>query len=159
MDRRGFGRGFKHLNWLLGLGLGLGLGLQACAAAGPSQEAAGAAPQLYDQAWKLVRLGDAAVAADATQRPAYIVLQRQDSRVSGSLGCNAVNGAYTLNGAQLSFGALRSTRMACLKGMEIEHGLAEALGGSASWKLADGRLELYDAAGKLLAQFEPDAVP
>jgi heat shock protein HslJ len=156
MIRRGFGRGFNHLSLLLGLGLGL----QACTVAGmPPDATAVHASELYGKAWKLVRLGDADVAADATQRQAYLVLQQQDSRVSGSLGCNAVNGSYTLSGEHLAFGALRSTRMACLKGMEVEHGLSEALGASAGWKLAGGRLELYDASGKLLARFEPGAMP
>lgn len=151
MTRTRLTRGFKGLVALLALAV---LG-QACSHADPVRAgAAAAAPALLDTRWALVRLGGAEVAPDATQRQAYIQLQRQDGRVSGSLGCNAINGAYTLGGAQLSFGPLRSTRMACLKGMDIEQGLGDALERTAGWKMAGAQLELDDAAGQPLARFE-----
>ncbi|WP_064014247.1 META domain-containing protein [Deinococcus puniceus] len=37
----------------------------------------------------------------------------QSLKVSGKVGCNFINGPVTLNGDQLSFGVLVSTRVAC----------------------------------------------
>jgi copper homeostasis protein (lipoprotein) len=130
--------------------------LPACASA-PALDAP--VTPLLNTYWQLSSLGSTAVPAGAAQREPHLSLKEQDHRVAGSLGCNAMNGSYTLDGGHLTFGPMISTRMACLKGMDIEHGFADALRNSASWKIAGSRLELYDAGGQLLAGFEARPTP
>lgn len=114
---------------------------------------------LLNTHWQLSNLDGTAVQAGATQRAPQLSLQEQDHRVAGSLGCNAMNGSYALDGEHLSFGPMISTRMACVKGMDIEHGFADALRNSASWKITGSRLDLYDSSGHLLAAFEAQPAP
>ncbi len=139
-----------------------GLLLWLCAGIGAiAWTAAGAdgASGLLDTTWTLTRLGDTPLPPGPEQRRPHLSLQRKDGRVSAWLGCNAASGSYTLDGAQLAFGPMRSTRMACRDGMSVEHGLAEALGNTARWSMSGGELELYDAAGVPLARFAPGPPP
>lgn len=135
---------------------GLVILLPACASA-PALDAP--VTPLLNTYWRLSSLGSTAVQAGAAQREPHLSLQEQDHRVAGSLGCNAMNGSYALDGEHLAFGPMISTRMACVKGMDIEHGFTDALRGSASWKIKASRLELYDAGGQLLAGFEAQPAP
>lgn len=130
--------------------------LPACASA-PALDAP-LAP-LLNTHWQLSSLGSMAVQAGAAQSEPHFTLQAQDRRVAGSLGCNAMNGSYLLDGEHLAFGPMISTRMACMKGMDIERGFADALRNSASWKISGSRLELYDAGGQPLAGFEAKPTP
>lgn len=43
----------------------------------------------------------------------HIVLTLNAGKASGKSGCNSYNGVYTLDGANISFGPMMSTRMAC----------------------------------------------
>jgi heat shock protein HslJ len=56
--------------------------------------------------WRVVRLGN-----DAPSAPAVISFGK--SGVSGSLGCNRINGPYRVTGRRLRIGALAMTQMAC----------------------------------------------
>ena len=132
-----------------------------CAGAdtGPNNSGGGATAALLGTDWNLTSLDGKPLQLAEGQRQPHLSLREKDQRISGSLGCNAVNGSYVLNGAQLSFGPMISTRMACIKGMDVEHDLAAALRNAASWKITAQQLELYDAAGQLLARFEPRPAP
>jgi len=135
---------------------GLIILLPACASA-PALDAP--VTPLLNTHWQLSSLGGAPVQAGTAQREPHLSLQEQGHRVAGSLGCNGMNGSYTLDGEHLTFGPMISTRMACLKGMDIEHGFADALRNSASWKITGSRLELYDAGGQPRAGFEAQPTP
>jgi heat shock protein HslJ len=43
--------------------------------------------------------------------------------------------------------------MACVEGGELERAFLEALQSVAAWRIVDGRLELRDAAGRVVARF------
>jgi len=146
---------------LMSLILLLAAGVCACAVAstGSNGTAASAAPTLLGTDWKLISLDGKPLELAEGQREPHLSLRQKDQRISGSLGCNAVNGSYVLNGAQLSFGPMISTRMACVKGMDIEHDFAAALRDAASWKITGQQLELDDGAGQPLARFEPRPAP
>lgn len=45
-------------------------------------------------------------------------LTSDDSQASGFSGCNQFMGGFTVEGDQLSFGPLASTRKMCIEGME-----------------------------------------
>ena len=121
----------------------------------PSGTAGGDATEsLEDTYWKLIRLGDAPVTVVSQQMEPHLILNAETRRVSGSGGCNALTGRYELRGDQLTLGQMAGTMMACLKGMETEQGFLEALKHVSRWKVSRHQLDLFDAAGNVLARFE-----
>lgn len=108
--------------------------------------------------WKLVRLGDDAVAAAEGQREASLVFDTEEPRVAGSGGCNRINGGFELEGDRLRFGRMAATRMACPDGMDQEQNFLAALARVQSHRIDGSHLELLDAAGKQVARFEAVAL-
>jgi copper homeostasis protein (lipoprotein) len=104
--------------------------------------------------WKLTRLGETAVTVAAQQREPHFILNPTSRRMGGSGGCNRLMGSYELNGDRLTFGQMAGTMMACPEGMDTEKAFLEALRQVNTWKIAGQHLELFDAAGKLVARFE-----
>jgi heat shock protein HslJ len=109
--------------------------------------------------WRLNHLGDTDISVDAQQQEAYLVLDPNKHRVSGSGGCNRLMGSYEVNGEKLNFGQMAGTRMACVKGMESERAFLQALGQVSSWKITGQNLEFFDESGKTLARFDAQPAP
>jgi copper homeostasis protein (lipoprotein) len=105
--------------------------------------------------WKLTRLGDTPVTVASQQREPHFILNPKSRRVGGSGGCNRLMGSYELNGDRLTFGQMAGTMMACPEGMDTEKAFLQALGQVKQWKIAGQHLELFDAAGKLVAALKP----
>lgn len=104
--------------------------------------------------WKLRTLrGQPAQLVQGQQEP-HLILQGPQKRVAGFSGCNRLLGSYTLDGASLSFGHIAGTMMACLQGAEQERAFLDALGAVAGWRISGERLDLLDAGGATLVQFE-----
>lgn len=82
------------------------------------------------------------------------MLHTDKQRVSGSSGCNRLNGSYELDGNALSFGHMASTMMACTDGMELEKQFLDALAAVKSWRVAEQHLELLDTGGAVLARLQ-----
>jgi heat shock protein HslJ len=120
----------------------------------PAQSSTTGKAALENTYWKLVRLGATPVTVSEEQREPHFVLQPQTGRVVGSGGCNRLAGSYTLAGEELTFGQVAGTRMACPDGMDVERAFHRALGEVASWRIEGQTLELLDAAGVSIAQFE-----
>jgi heat shock protein HslJ len=112
------------------------------------------APSLENTHWNLVTLSDRPVSAGSLQKEAYIVLDSEKHRVSGSGGCNQLTGTFELKGNQLKFGQMAGTRMACPEGMDTEQAFLTSLGQVTTWKITGQSLELFDSDGKVLAQFK-----
>lgn len=71
-----------------------------------------------------------------------------DGTVQGNAGCNSFNGSYELSGDELTFGPLASTMMACEPPQgEVEGSVLAGLEGTASFRIQDGTLTLFDDAG------------
>ena len=104
--------------------------------------------------WKLTRLGDAPVMVGEKQREPHFVLNSETRRVGGSGGCNRLVGSYELKGDRLTFGQMAGTMMACLEGGDTEKAFLAALRQVNTWKIVGQHLEVFDAAGNLLARFE-----
>jgi heat shock protein HslJ len=125
----------------------------------PASPAPGTTPQprasrpLEKTYWKATELDGRPVPAAQSTREVHIILGGT-GRISGSDGCNRIIGAYTLSGDGIKFGALAGTQMACPDTADTERGLRKALSGAARWSITGARLELFDAAGGRLAQFE-----
>jgi heat shock protein HslJ len=110
--------------------------------------------RLEDTTWNLTRLGPKDVVASENQRQPYIVLDSSNKRVTGSGGCNRLNGTYTLEKQNVHFGPIASTMMACPRGMEVEGTFLRTLDKVHSWKLHGNELELQDENGAFLLRFE-----
>jgi heat shock protein HslJ len=82
--------------------------------------------------------------------PIYIQL-KEDNNVSGYIGCNTVNGSYTINGKKIQFTQLATTRKACMD-MNMEKNVLAVLDAASSFKLNDGKLILF-VNGKEAATF------
>lgn len=133
--------------------------LHSVAPSGSSPASSGSAPHptpryaLEGTDWKLTRLGDAVVIVNPDQPEPSVVLSSEDHRVAGSGGCNRMMGTYQLDGQSLRFGALATTRMACVSGMDQESSFLEALLLVRTWKIKGRHLELFGEDDKLIAQF------
>jgi uncharacterized lipoprotein YbaY/heat shock protein HslJ len=119
----------------------------------PGERPAAADAPLENTHWKLAALGDASVSADSVQSEAFLVLDPQQHRISGSGGCNRLTGSYELDGEQLKFGQTAGTMMMCPKGMDTEQDFFKSLGQVNQWKITGQRLELLDSDRKVLARF------
>ncbi|HTS58021.1 MAG TPA: META domain-containing protein [Terriglobales bacterium] len=116
-------------------------------------ESSAATESLENTYWKLTNLGNTPVPAASEQKEPHFVLDSQTRRVSGSGGCNRLTGSYELNEDHLKFSQMASTMMACLEGMDTEKAFLQALEQVNTWKIGGRQLELFDAAGNLVARF------
>ena len=125
----------------------------------PAADSSAGATALRGTDWRLVAVGDKAVAdkpitAADSARAAHIILHTDSKQVTGSGGCNRLFGVYELNGDALRFSGLGSTRMACKTGTDTESALLPALLRVKRWKITGQQLELSDSTGVVLARFE-----
>ncbi len=104
--------------------------------------------------WKLITLRGQPVEVAPRQREPHLVLHQADRRVAGSGGCNSLAAGYTLDGDRLVFSRGIGTLMACAAGMEQERAFLDTLPAVARWRIEGQRLELLDAGGSVVAQFE-----
>lgn len=118
-----------------------------------SERATGDRLTLENTHWILV--ADSPVGSGPGQREPYLILRRQDHRVSGFTGCNQMAGAYTLDGQALTFSQMISTKMACLGGgMETEAAFIAALRRVRGWSITGDRLTLSDSGGQPVIELQ-----
>jgi heat shock protein HslJ len=122
---------------------------------GASQSAAVPLEKTY---WKAVQLAGKPVAAADAKREAHLVFE-PGGRVSGSDGCNRLQGTYELKGDAIKFGQLVGTQMACLDSGATERAFRDALQRASGLKLTTDGLELYDLAGTQVARFQAREKP
>jgi heat shock protein HslJ len=113
---------------------------------------------LHETYWKLIELDGKPVTAAEQQREAHLIFRSQDSRISGSGGCNRLMGGYVVEGSSMHFRGVGSTMMACLHGMEAEQAFVGALNKVESWKITGKHLELFGAGDVQLMKFEATAL-
>ncbi len=104
--------------------------------------------------WELT----AYVGAHGASLPVVLPLRATARFASGTLsgngGCNDYHASYTLDGAELTIGALATTLKACPPvQMAVESGYFAALGKVASFVISGTTLQLKDAAGATLLTF------
>ena len=112
--------------------------------------ACGAAPatggSLSGTRW--VGVVDKSVDANSTPRLEFV----GEGRVSGYTGCNMLSGTWSMEGAQVRFGSVATTKRACLgPGGDMEKRLMAVLGGEAKARREGARLVLEGPGG---ARFE-----
>jgi heat shock protein HslJ len=77
-----------------------------------------------------------------------------DGKIGGSGGCNSYFGSYTVNGDEVSFGAIGSTKMACSEGMDQEGQFFAALEAARHINLTSNTsLELRSTDGQTELKF------
>lgn len=120
---------------------------------GRTDETAQAALPLRGAYWKLEEIrGERVMPADQ-QNEAHLLFNTEGGRVSGSGGCNRLAGSYTADEKSLRFGAMASTRMACMHGTEAESKFLQAMEQVRSWRIIGHQLELADESGRAVLQF------
>lgn len=118
----------------------------------------GAVP-LTNTYWKLTEVAGNEVAASKTGNEAHLIL-RDDGVANGFSGCNAFRGEYeVIEGRNLVFSSMASTRRACQDADNPERALFEAMANTAGVQMEDRRLRLLDTDGQPLATFEATRQP
>jgi heat shock protein HslJ len=134
---------------LVNVGILVGLSLMLAALAGCGISAlSGDQAGLDGSEWILSKLmGDDL--APGTQ----ITLGFEEGRAAGFAGCNAYGGAYEAGAGALSVSALEMTAQACVQPQGVmaqEAAYLAALQEAAAYRVTGNRLEIEDAAGRLL---------
>lgn len=102
--------------------------------------------------WLLTELHGKPV-APAANNPAYLVLDPDQKRYSGSSGCNRITGTFQLQGDSLQLMGGAMTMMACPEAlMKQEKEFNEALTATGSYQLTGNVLELLERK-KVVAKF------
>lgn len=127
--------------------------LLACHANPSPAPGAGTASTLLDIEWHLVTLNRMPAGLGAGGRFATLQLSSEDMHVTGFAGCNQMGGRYTMDGNNLRFIQIYSTKMACADGMDLEQQYLAALDATREFRLEGNRLQLIGVSG-VLAEFE-----
>jgi heat shock protein HslJ len=94
--------------------LWLGMLLAACTARPPLVAGRSTNPELVlNRTWQWVSTVTPAETIDVPHPERYTILLQDDGNLQARFDCNRGGGNYTISTGQLSFGPLRSTRMAC----------------------------------------------
>jgi putative lipoprotein len=101
--------------------------------------------------WRAVSIGGTPVAQGIESTLSIT----KAGEVSGKGGCNSFGGRASVDGVRLSFGAMRSTMMACAgPAMAQERAFLDALAATGRFGIADGQLVLMTETSAPLAVLE-----
>ena len=131
---------------ILVLAAGLSHLLSACWPAPTSS------PSPYGIEWQLVELNGQPAPLGGGGKPGTLRLAEDEGRASGFAGCNRFSGTFTTSAAQVQFGPLMMTKMACSEGMDLEARYPAALGGSNGFRVTATGLELLSGS-QVVARF------
>lgn len=108
------------------------------------------ATELADTEWTLVSLYGSSL-LDGTN----ITLNIENDSVGGSTGCNYYGGKVLMNeGVMDARYGINSTSKGCPGINQQESAYLRALGGAASYRVQDSRLEIQDTAGETTLVYE-----
>jgi heat shock protein HslJ len=110
---------------------------------------------LFRTHWALTELNRKPINPDPGAKDAYLELDRESKRISGTGGCNQLLGSFEDEGHSLHFKGVASTMMACSGGtMQQEQALLHALNDCTAYSIHGTTLTLLDKSGKAVARFE-----
>jgi heat shock protein HslJ len=114
-----------------------------------------AAPTLEGGEWKLTYFGSTTNPQPAVAESAA-TLAFDGSRVTGSTGCNRLNGGYTTSGGTIAFGPIATTLALCTSDALTaqERAILSALDGSVPYSIVDGKLRIEYGGGAETLLFE-----
>lgn len=102
--------------------------------------------------WRLIELDGETITPKPQMFNDIYILFTTDGFVSGSAGCNRINGSYSVDGAKLSFGGIASTRRMCPE-MDAEHKFMKMFPMVESFYTDENHLYLSDGAERVVAKF------
>ena len=106
-----------------------------------AQPSSGGSELLYQFKWNLTALNGQPIAAEGRDTAYLLFYPGQVNRVSGSAGCNRLNGTVELTGDHtIRFSPLATTRKACPG--QTEPQFLTALSVADNWSVANNRLSL-----------------
>ncbi len=110
--------------------------------------ASGGSEMLYMNQWNLTELEGRSFVITAGTQPHLLFFPGQVNRVSGSTGCNKLNGSFVLSAANsMTFSPLATTKMACI-GDNVESKFLAVLGKVTNWSIINNQLLLKN--GKVI---------
>jgi heat shock protein HslJ len=114
-------------------------------------------PMLVGPTWACTSYAGKGGSVDVTGTAAVVAQFAPDGTLTGSGGVNTYSGTYTVSGEKMTIGAgIVSTKMAGPQPlMDQEAGYLAAIAKTASFKIGDFELTLFDAAGRPLAVYLP----
>jgi heat shock protein HslJ len=110
---------------------------------------------LIGPTWRLAGFSDNTTSRSALAGTNATVTFSSDGRITGTTGCNDVQGSYTLSGNALRTGPLTVTERACAEPerMAQERDLLEALSVAATYEIEGDRLVLTDEGSRSTVEF------
>ena len=113
-----------------------------------SAGATGGSKMLFQYQWDVTELNGQQVVISSGSQPNLLFYTGQVNRVSGSTGCNKLNGSFELTGVNfIKFSPLGTTKMACM-GDNVESTFLKALEKVNKWSIINKQLLLNN--GKML---------
>ena len=101
-----------------------------------------------------------AVQALENHREPHLILRGAGQGFAATVGCNGMRGSYETLGAELRFGPVASTRMACPPPLDrLERQLGQVLRDARRSSVFRQTLELFDQAGRSLLLAEAVYLP
>lgn len=118
-----------------------------------AKNVSGALAQLFGRRWWLAEVEGTAL---RVSKP-YIEFDREAGRFAGDGGCNRISGSFELNGTNLKFSRVISTRRACLdvETQRVETNFLRALEQVTGLQIQDDILRLY-ARGSAILTFRAE---
>lgn len=98
-------------------------------------------------AWLVTRIND----MNGFARNPFMRINVSQQLISGNTGCNRFSAKLKIEGQSITISKLTATEMSCRE-MPVERGFMEALKESTNYKLADGKLQLFDDQKTLLLE-------
>jgi heat shock protein HslJ len=112
---------------------------------------------LLDTEWRLIEIHGAPPAATAEEHRPSLKLSAQTDDVEGSGGCNRFATKYQHDGIKLGFDRAMATKMGCDAPInQLESAFFDALQTVATHRVTGDRLELLDAAGRVVLQLQAE---
>lgn len=129
--------------------------ITACQSTKPlSAGATGGSEMLYKYQWEVTELQGQTLAVTSGNQPYLLFYPGQVGRVSGSTGCNKLNGSFELTGVNfINFSSPVTTKMAC-NGDNVEAKFLEALAKANNWSITGDQL-LINSGKLLLVKLKP----
>lgn len=98
--------------------------------------------------WALTRIRTTRVYVGAGKREPFIMFESTTNNIRGYTGCNQLMGSYQMEGSQLTFGTLSTTKMYCADTMKVEDTFLVALRSVTAFEVSGDTLTLLDSKGR-----------
>ena len=104
--------------------------------------------------WKAVSVSGEDVTPQDSRDEPHLILNPEERRVHGHLGCNRFQAGYLLDDDTLEFSDISVTRRSCERGEGLEQRFTESLENTRGFHIEDRILELTDGEDGRLAQLQ-----